>query len=178
MKKLLLILLILNLSKSFSQNLDSLDSKSSFREFKYGEHYNPASNMIQSPLMSTFMPNSKQKFYYKENDIFSIGDLKAKTIYYIFCDSIFVGYEIVFNSVYDYENVSNILHGLYGNHTNSDVIYGYTSLPPKITWEGSINACTLMLVPKASGLGYKTFVGFLNKVANNKSLKINNSNGF
>ena len=134
--------------------------------------------MIESPLMSTFMPNSKQKFYYKENDIFSIGDLKAKTIYYIFCDSIFVGYNIVFNSVNDYPNVSNILHGLYGNHTNSETIYGYESLPPKITWEGNVNTCTLMLFPKVSGLGYKTCVGFLNKVANNKSFKINNSNGF
>jgi len=180
MKNLLLIIFIFTFStKGFSQNLDSLDSKTSFREFKYGEHYTPSSmsNMVESPLISTFMPNSKQKFYYKENDNFEIGTLKAKTIYYIFCDSIFVGYNIIFNSVNDYSNVSNILHGLYGNHTNSEILYGYASLPPKITWEGNINTCTLMLFPKTSGFGYKTYVGFLNKTANNKSLKVDN-NGF
>lgn len=173
MKKLFFLLcLVCNIS--VSQNLDSLDSKTEFRGFVFGEIYNPdqIDELTESPMMSTFAPKSKQKYYFKKNDNLNFGSLKANTVYYIFVNNIFVGYNIIFKKNSDLTNVTSIISGLYGPYLRKENLNAYTSYDsvPITTWEGSINTCNIMALN--TGFGVQTWVGFLNKPANLKALGI------
>lgn len=163
MKTVLFILLFLPLF-TCAQNLDTLDAKTGFREFNFGQEYNLTSEEFKQIHFAVSI--GEKKFYEKSNENLQFGDLTASKIQYIFLNNIFVGYSITFKGIDEYNIVSEILTGMYG-------------IPSGGYWKGKINNCVLNMVPKISGIGMNTMISFSNEVAwvaaSQKSSKHNKS---
>jgi hypothetical protein len=164
MKHILLLIFTLWTAAAGAQSIDSLDARIGFRDMYFGNLYDlqnmPEFILTKTPDKMMLIPGTTT-VRYRQEDQLQFGAVKADRIYYMFKDSILLGYAVVFDGADPAGYIKGVLQQLYG--TNTATLDEAATVQPALVWTGTHNECVLRVIK--DGAKKKTVVTYTNTPA-------------